>query len=130
MHIILKEENPMRNLKKILALVLALMMVLSVMVTASASFKDDADITHAEAVDVMVAAGILNGDEYGNFRPTEALERSSAAKLIAYLMLGEDIALVDQTNTTFADVKLAHWASGYIAYAAETGLVVGDGSGN
>lgn len=120
----------MRNLKKILALVLALMMVLSVMVTASASFKDDADITHAEAVDVMVAAGILNGDEYGNFRPTEALERSSAAKLIAYLMLGEDIALVDQTNTEFADVKLAHWASGYIAYAAETGLVVGDGSGN
>ena len=120
----------MRNLKKILALVLALMMVLSVMVTASASFNDDADITCTEAVDVMVAAGILNGDGNGNFRPADALERSSAAKLIAYLILGEDIDLVDQTETAFADVELAHWASGYIAYAAELGIVVGDGNGN
>ena len=116
----------MRNLKKILALVLALMMVLSVMVTASAAFEDDADIAHKDAVDVMVAAGILSGDGNGNFRPADALERSAAAKLIAYLLLGESIEYVDQTETVFADVPATHWASGYVAYANEQGIVVGN----
>lgn len=120
----------MKNLKKMLALVLALMMVLSMMVTASAAtFDDDADIDHKEAVDVMVAAGILAGDGTGNFNPQKALERSSAAKLIAYLMLGDAIDYVDKTPTGFSDVPAGHWASGFVAYVAEAGIVVGDGTG-
>ena len=63
----------MRNLKKILALVLSLMMVLSVMVTASATdFADDADITNKEAVEVMSALGILSGSQ-GKFAPQALL---------------------------------------------------------
>ena len=120
----------MKNLKKMLALVLALMMVLSMMVTASAAtFDDDAAIDHKEAVDVMVAAGILAGDGTGNFNPKKALERSSAAKLIAYLMLGDAIDYVDKTPTGFSDVPAGHWASGFVAYVAEAGIVVGDGTG-
>ena len=121
----------MKNLKKLLALVLALMMVMSMMVTASAAtFPDDADIDHKEAVDVMAAAGILVGDNKGYFNPDKNLERSSAAKLIAYLMLGENIAYIEKTATPFVDVPATHWASGFIAYVAEVGIVVGNGAGN
>lgn len=127
---IIRRKPQMRNLKKIVSLALALMMVLSLMVTASAAtFGDDADITHKEAVDVMVAAGILSGDGNGNFNPTKALERSSAAKLIAYLMLQDSIDYVDQSATDFSDVPAAHWASGFIAYCAENDIVVGNGTG-
>ena len=119
----------MRNLKKILALVLALMMVLSVMVTASASFDDAESITYTEAVDVMVAAGVLNGMGDGTFAPTGTLTRAQAAKLIAYVKLGEDIDLITKTETSFSDVDATHWASGYVAFCAGRGYVVGNGDG-
>ena len=119
----------MRNLKKILALVLALMMVLSVMVTASASFEDAASITYTEAVDVMAAAGILNGyeaeDGTTTFNPTGTLTRAEAAKLIAYLATGGKIEAIVQCETVFEDVPAGHWASGLINYCFDEGYVNG-----
>ena len=61
----------MRNLKKILSLALALMMVLSVMVTASATtFKDDADFDSyleeiAPDITAMAALAPRNGAAVG-----------------------------------------------------------------
>ena len=52
----------MRNLKKILAMALALVMSLSLVTIANASdFSDDADISYKEAVDVMTAIGVIDG---------------------------------------------------------------------
>ena len=116
----------MRNLKKILALVLSLMMVLSVMVTASATdFADDADITNKEAVEVMSALGILSGSQ-GKFAPQGTLERAQAAKIIAFLKLGADAdALLKGTGTKqFSDVT-SGWAFDYISYCAGEGIVSG-----
>ena len=116
----------MRNLKKILALVLSLMMVLSVMVTASATdFADDADITNKEAVEVMSALGILSGSQ-GKFAPQGTLERAQAAKIIAFIKLGADAdALLKGTGTKqFSDVT-SGWAFDYISYCAGEGIVSG-----
>ena len=57
----------MKNLKKVLSLVLALAMALSLMTAAFAAdasdYKDYSKVTYKEAVDVMTAAGIFNGGE-------------------------------------------------------------------
>ena len=116
----------MRNLKKILALVLSLMMVLSVMVTASATdFADDADITNKEAVEVMSALGILKGAD-GKFVPNGTLERAQAAKIIAFIKLGADTEdlLATLTTNKFADVT-GGWAMPYIAYCSNEGIIDG-----
>lgn len=117
----------MRNLKKILSLVLALMMVLSVMVTASATdFTDDASITNKEAVEVMSALGILSGSQ-GKFDPTGTLTRSQAAKIIAFLKLGADTdTLLKGTGAAqFSDVAATSWAFDYVSYCASKGIVSG-----
>ena len=116
----------MRNLKKILALVLSLMMVLSVMVTASATdFADDADITNKEAVEVMSALGILSGSQ-GKFAPKGTLERAQAAKIIAFIKLGADAdALLKGTGSTKFEDVTSGWAYDYISYCAGEGIVSG-----
>ena len=116
----------MRNLKKILALVLSLMMVLSVMVTASATdFADDADITNKEAVEVMSALGILSGSQ-GKFAPQGTLERAQAAKIIAFIKLGADAdALLKGTGSTKFEDVTSGWAYDYVSYCAGEGIVSG-----
>ena len=86
----------MRNLKKVLSLVLALAMALSLMTVALAAdksdFADADEITYTEAVDVLQALGILGGDDSGNFNPTGVLTREGAAKIICYLLMGSTAA--------------------------------------
>ena len=72
----------MRNLKKILALVLALVMSLSLVTIANAAdFTDNDDISYEEAADVMNAIGIIEGFEDGSFDPDGTLTREQAAQL-------------------------------------------------
>ena len=79
-------------MKKLLALVLALVMSMSLVTISNAAFKDADSIDYKEAVDVMNAVGVFVGDEKGNFNAKENLTREQAAKIIAYLELGEKAA--------------------------------------
>ena len=104
----------MRNLKKFLALVLALMMVMSVMVTVSAktSYTDDdkIDANYSEAIEVLSKLGVLQGrGEAGSsaFDPEGTLTRAEAAKIVSYMLLGSDAeglptaAVYSDVPTTF-----------------------------
>ena len=118
----------MRNLKKFLALVLALMMVVSVMVTVNAAYPDQADINYDEAVAVMTAVGVIEGDQNGNFNPAGPLTREQAAKLVTYILLGKDAADKLATPTDpFEDVAADRWSAGSIAYCAAKDILHGDG---
>ena len=118
----------MRNLKKILALALALVMAMSLTTFVSASdFSDDADISYKEAVDVMTAIGVIDGMDDGSFDPNGTLTREQAAALICRMMLGKDGA--EKLNTTYApfdDVAATRWSAPYIAYCVEQGYIVGE----
>ena len=68
----------MRNLKKVLGLVLCLAMMLSIMVVgAGAAFadQDQIDTKHTEAVDMCSALNIITGFENGKFMPNDNVTR-------------------------------------------------------
>ena len=125
----------MKNLKKVLSLVLALAMALSLMTVAFAAdasdYKDYDKVTHKEAVDVMTAVGVFNGTGDGrNFSPDGTLTREQAAKIITYMIMGQEQA--DKLVTTIApysDVPASRWSAGSIAYCTNEGIIAGTGDG-
>ena len=116
-------------MKKLLALVLALVMSMSLVTISNADFKDADKIDYTEAVDVMNAVGVFVGDEKGNFNAKENLTREQAAKIIAYLELGSKAADAMVGGNTFTDVASSRWSAGFIAYCAQAGIVSGVGDG-
>ena len=122
----------MRNLKKILALVLALVMSLSLMATAGASQFPDVDESnpYATAIDVLDELKVFQGFDDGTFKPTETLNRAQAAVLVYRIATGdvEDKYLDNYTymqQSKFTDLDGYNWAKGYINYCQNAGIVVG-----
>ena len=114
-------------MKKLLALVLALVMSMSLVTISNAAFKDADSIDYKEAVDVMNAVGVFVGDEKGNFNAKENLTREQAAKIIAYLELGSKAADALVGGATFTDVASSRWSAGFVGYCAQAGIVSGVG---
>lgn len=112
-------------MKKLLALVLALVMSMSLVTISNAAFKDADKIDYKEAVDVMNAVGVFIGDEKGNFNAKENLTREQAAKIIAYLELGSKAADALVGGATFTDVASTRWSAGFVGYCAKAGVVAG-----
>ena len=115
-------------MKKLLALVLALVMSMSLVTISNAAFKDADKIDYKEAVDVMNAVGVFIGDEKGNFNAKENLTREQAAKIIAYLELGSKAADALPGGATFTDVASTRWSAGFVGYCAQAGVVNGVGN--
>ena len=112
-------------MKKLLALVLALVMSMSLVTISNAAFKDADKIDYKEAVDVMNAVGVFVGDEKGNFNAKDNLTREQAAKIIAYLELGSKAADALVGGATFTDVASTRWSAGFVGYCAKAGVVAG-----
>ena len=120
----------MRNLKKILSLALALVMVMSLLTVAGAKDFNDADqIEHTEAVEVMSALGVISGMGNNTFDPKGNVTRAQMAKMITYICLGnvEPTAFLG-TTTNLTDIN-GHWAEAYIKYCYSQGIIAGRGNG-
>ena len=118
----------MRNLKRVLSLALAVVMVIGMMVmtTGTADLNDYDEISYVEAVDVMSALGILEGDENSNFNPTDILTREQAAKIICYMLMGPANAeLLNGTAYAFDDVEADRWSAPFISYCSSLGIIAG-----
>lgn len=119
----------MKNLKRLMSVVLSVVMVMSLLVvsTSAATFTD-VDETNAayEAVEVLAALEILSGKEAGVFDPEANIKRSEFAAVVCRAM-NQASAAVGGSN--FVDVSADHWANGYIGWAASQGIVNGRGNG-
>ena len=118
-------------MKKLLAMVLALVMTLSLAVSANAAFKDDKSISddYAESVAVLNGMGVFKGYEDGSFKPEGNITRAEVATII-YRIYTADVAKNDKsglyaTYNKFSDMAGAGWAQGYIGYCANASLVKG-----
>lgn len=82
----------MGNLKKILALGLALVMMLSVMSVASAAFTDKANVSaaYSDAVDVLTGMGLFEGCTGGSFKPQSDITRAEVAANIYRIVIDEN----------------------------------------
>jgi hypothetical protein len=122
----------MRNLKKVLALALALVMTLSVMSFASAAsgYDDASSVTteYREAVEVLSALKVFVGDDNNNFNPKDGIERAEAAAVIYRVVTGDvngdKLSLYADWNK-FDDVNSTDWFAGYVNYCANAGIIKG-----
>ncbi len=120
----------MRNLKKVLALALALVMTLSVLSIASAAFTDEEDINpnYQEAVDVLAALGVFQGRDDGSFDPQATITRAEVAAIIYRISTGdvndEQVGLYADYNK-FEDVSSDQWFAGYVNYCANATYIKG-----
>ena len=116
----------MKNLKKVLALVLAFACAFTMF--AGAAFTDQADISQTEAVDMLTALNVIEGYEDGSFRPDEIVTRAQMAKMIYVIRNGgsDVVTQYEGYKTPFTDVEnVNHWAKGYIAYCYANGIIAG-----
>lgn len=119
----------MRNLKKVLALVVAVAMLASMGLVASAANYSDvaSNASYADAVNLLSNLGIIQGYEDGTFKPDNTVTRAEAATMIVRMLNLDDE--VEQGETNFTDVAADSWASGYVNVAEANGIINGMGDG-
>ena len=118
-------------MKKFLSLVLALVMTMSLVTIGAGATEykdltDKSEIQYEEAVAVLNKIGIITGYEDGSFKPTGALTRGAAAKIIVSLMIGSEAAS-NRTVTAapYSDVPVTNTFAGVISYCKTAGYING-----
>ena len=129
----------MKNLKKVLALVLAVVMIMGVVATASAKTYTDVKATdnYADAIDALSSLNILDGFKDGDnysFKADGTFTRAQAAKIVAIVhnaatngkIKGQDAisSLYSNALNPFVDCN-GNWALPFINYCRITGLADG-----
>lgn len=129
----------MKNLKKVLALVLAVVMIMSVVTVASAKDYTDVKATddYATAIDILsnlkILDGFKDGDNY-SFKSGDPFTRAQAAKIVAIVHNAATngkikdqtaiSALYSNAQNPFVDCNNS-WALPFINYCRITGLADG-----
>ena len=120
-------------MKKALSVLLAVVMLSSLICTASAAAFSDADkisMLDTEAVEILSDLSVITGFPDGTFRPEETLTRAQAAKILCCLLLGtKEADALKAGGPTFYDVPASHWANKFVEYCASKKIVSGVGGG-
>lgn len=115
----------MRNLKKFLALVLAMLMVVGAAATVSAFDDVEASSNYAAAIDELVGYGIVKGTSETEFSPEENVQRFQMAIFMARSLRPNVTDAEWNTSVpVFADVT--EWGNA-IAFAKSQGIINGIG---
>lgn len=124
----------MRNLKRVLSLVMMIAMLAGLMVIgASAAYEDFTDkdqIQNKVAVQTLVELNVIAGKEDGSFYdPQGLLTRAEAAKLVCVVLNGGKAPVLgDPDYVSYKDTK-GTWGAAYIEYVTGLKIVAGDGQG-
>ena len=124
----------MRNLKRALSLVLAVVMVIGLMVVGAGAvsyndFSDREEIVNKDAVSMLTTLGIIEGQPDGSYNPTGNVDRAMMAKMISVALTNNEDCdtLYQNVNSGLTDIA-ANWARGYINYCYVRGIIAGRGN--
>ena len=126
----------MRTSKKLLALLLAVIMVVGLVMPASANAAndfvdiDEVSANHLTAVTALVHLDLMQGHRTtGRLAPQDTLTRAEAVTFIQRLATG-GVAPPVVERQIFSDVRVGQWHAHFITWAYNNNIVVGfpDGS--
>ena len=106
-------------MKKICSIILVLSLVLA---SAGAFAASENDLN--SAIFEVTSLGIFEGDENGNLNIDKTMTRAEFAKIIVVLSGMKDMAAKSFSDPA-PDVPASHWASGYIKYLLDSGMMKG-----
>ncbi|MFP4697966.1 MAG: S-layer homology domain-containing protein [Eubacteriales bacterium] len=112
----------MKNFKKVLALVLALVMALSINTVAFA----EESVQNEEKAEILNDLGLFSGMSNDDYEPNleGETDREQAMVMLSYAF---DWDVDMEATSSFSDVS--EWAEPYVAYAEENDVTVGIGDG-
>lgn len=117
----------MRNLKKFLALVLAMLMIVGAMSTVSAFDDVAAGYKYEEAINDLSVKKIINGYDETTFDPEGSVVRWQMALMIAKAITGKVEYNWKLGYSEFIDVDTQDQFPGAIAYVADQKIITGVG---
>jgi hypothetical protein len=119
----------MKNLKKVLALVLAFAMCLTMFASAATYTDVSSDSEYFNAVTLLSDLGIVTGYTDGTYGPDQTITRAEACALVARMLTGKTDVAEYQGASNFTDVAKSYWGESAIGYCVVNNIVVGDGDG-
>ena len=118
----------MRKQNRIICLICVIAMLLGCFVQpAMADFSDTKNHTFEQAIEMLSAIGVVEGNPDGTFAPDNLVTR---AEIITMILRATDVAefVGSSASNPFTDT-VNHWAKDYISYAYNMGIVSGNGDG-
>ena len=118
----------MKNLKKVLAMVLAFACTFSMFAGAKVFEDVPAGSDYSEAVTMLSDLGIIQGKDDGKYHPEDTITRAEACAMIARLMTGDPNVSQYVGAQSFTDVAKGSWKDSAIGYCYINGIVIGVGN--
>ena len=118
----------MKNLKKVLAMVLAFACTFSMFAGAKVFEDVPAGSDYSEAITMLSDLGVIQGKDDGKYHPEDTITRAEACAMIARLMTGDPKASQYVGAQSFSDVQKGSWKDSAIGYCYINGIVIGVGN--
>lgn len=117
----------MKNLKKVLAMVLAFACTFSMFAGAKVFEDVPAGSDYSEAITMLSDLGVIQGKDDGKYHPEDTITRVEACAMIARLMTGDPNVSQYVGAQSFSDVQKGSWKDSAIGYCYINGIVIGVG---
>lgn len=91
--------------------------------------KDVKGTAYEQAVQTLLEEGAISGYQEGVFKPDAYITRAEACVMIVKIIYSSKEPLQSVKNSSFSDMNGYGWASPYVNYAAQNGVVSGYGKG-
>ena len=114
-----------KNIARVLALLLALVMMTGPALAAGKFPDIPKGSAYASATEFLAERGIITGYPDGTYGPKNTITRAEMATILCRFTGLEEEASKLAGKSSFSDLSAGHWASGYVSAARKYGMING-----